>query len=190
MSTPPTYPDQMDPAGDPEELIAACIYWHPLIFPTRTEVLDHLFLVNGNGYEWNAAGQLCSVFAHIEPGPDGLDKYEAEALEFEAKAADARVPELRDLWLEWAADRRTERDRLLAIRADYRNLARTYGPVRDTEQLPGTCDRGARTISSGYLARWTLLGRAPEHVDPRWQRLADEVRLLFADILAEQGQLF
>lgn len=168
----------MDPATDPEALIASSVYWYPLIFPTRTEVLDHLLLTNGNGYEWGADGSICSVFSHIKPDYDRMDNYETEAREYEATG----MPDM-------AAWRREERTRLLAIRADYRNLARTYGPVRTSEQIPGTCERGARMVGSEELAHWTLLGRAPANVTPAWQRVIDETRLLFAPVLVEQGAL-
>lgn len=77
-----------------------------------------------------------------------------------------------------------------AVRADYRHLARTYGPVRATEQgYPDATQRQARMITSRDLP-WTLLGRAPERVNPRWQVILDEVRDLFAPVLIEQGTLF
>jgi hypothetical protein len=202
--SPPVHPQLMDPADDPEAFIAASIYWYPSLFPTRTEVLDHTLLCNGNGYEWDADGWLCSVFAHIEPDYDRLDHYEAEAREYEARAHESGSQAAADVFLEMAGYQRAEHERLLAIRADYRNRARTYGPVRATEQLPGTCERGARMIGTRELS-WTLLGRAlkipndrvaaitgppPERIAPAWQRVIDETRLLFTDILTEQSELF
>lgn len=179
----------MDPASDPEELIASSIYWYPLIFPTRTEVLDHLMLTNGNGYEWTADGKIASVFADIEPDCDRLDNYEAKARDYEAKAAAKESGSDVYTWL--AEQERIEHARLLAIRADWRNRARTYGPVRATEQgYPDATQRQARMIGSDHLDRWTLLGTAPEYVDPAWQRIINETRLLFADVLMEQGRLF
>jgi hypothetical protein len=37
---------------------------------------------------------------------------------------------------------------------------------------------------------WTLLGRAPEYVDPAWEAIIAETRRLFAPILVEQGSLW
>lgn len=48
----PRHPQLMDPA-DPEELIAASIWWYPTLFGHRTAVLQHLLLCPGNGYEWS-----------------------------------------------------------------------------------------------------------------------------------------
>lgn len=170
----PRHPQIMNPAADPEEFIASSVYWYPLIFPTRTEVLDHTFLCGANGYEWNEQGQICSVFAAI--GPDRLDSYEKEAQEAEAEG---------DEWL--AAYCREERRVLQAIRDDYLRLARTYGPVRTTISYPGGPQQ--RTVTSRDLP-WTLLGRAPGHVDAAWVPVLAEVRALFAPILIEQGQLW
>jgi len=97
---------------------------------------------------------------------------------------------MRGFLLKWAARERAEHARLLAIREDYQHLARTYGPVRVREQdLSNPGGYQARMITSRDLA-WTLLGTAPEHVDPRWQVILDEARELFAPILIEQGTLF
>lgn len=174
----PVHPQLMNPIEDPEEFIASSIYWYPLICPTRTEVLEHTLLCNGNGYGWNKHGQIRSVFAHIEPDYDRLDRYEGNALRADALGRH-----------EEAAYQREERARLAIIQADHRRLARTYGPVRLSEQVPGGWGRQARTITSRDLA-WTLLGTAPEHVHPAWQPVLEETRALFAPLFAEQGRLF
>jgi hypothetical protein len=172
----PRHSQLMDPAQDPEELIASSIYYHPLIFPTRTEVLDHLFLVNGNGYEWNDDGQLRSVFAHIDPRKDFPDRYEDDIM-FARMKGDT-----------WRADYECrELAKLLAIRAWYQTRARTYGPVRLTYHGPDGIT--ARTITSRDLP-WTLLGRAPKNVHPAWRPVLEEARTLFADLLTEQGTLW
>lgn len=179
----PRHCQLMAPAADPLEFIESSIYWYPLLFPTRTEVLDHTLLCNGNGYEWGEDGNLHSVFAHIDPaGDDRLDRREQEAAEAEAKG----IEEGRS----WAAYLREEIERLSVIRADYAHLARTYGPVRVQEQRPGSVERQARTIDSEYLARWTLMGRVPANVTPAWAAVVEEARDLFAPILVEQGRLF
>lgn len=197
----PPHPQLMDPATDPESLIASSVYWYPLLFPTRTEVLDHLLLTNGNGYEWGADGNIRSVFSHIEPDYDRLDHYEAEARKYEAEARGESNESVRDLHLEWAARERAHHAELLVIRDGYRSLARTYGPVRMTAYHGS---REARTISTHELS-WTLLGEAlglqnqvrasitgppPARIAPAWQRVVDETRLLFADVMTEQGQLW
>jgi hypothetical protein len=183
----------MDPADDPEEFIAASIYWYPLMFPTRTEVLDHTFLGNGNGYEWDADGKIASRFAHIEPDYDRWYSCEADASRFEAEAQATTDQGMRDLLLSWAARDRAEGARLQAIRDDYLHLARTYGPVRVREQVPGPGNANvyqARTMAADYVSRWTLLGRAPEYVDPAWAVILSEVRELFASLFTEQGALW
>ena len=151
--TAPVHPQLMDPARDPEELIRASVYWWPLLFPTRTEVLDHLMLTGGNGYEWGADGQIRSVFAHIEPDYDRLDRYEAEARKWEA-----------DGFPDMAQFERAEHARLLAIRADCRHLARTYGPVRMTEDYGpaggAACAPGRTPRSSRSGAPWRAAPRS------------------------------
>lgn len=175
----PMHPQLMDPITDPEEFIAASIYWYPLVCATRTEVLDHTLLCNGNGYEWGEDGRIRSVFSHIEPGEDWPEKYEREALREEERGDK----------LGMAAWHREEAAKLQVIRDDYRRLARTYGPVRVTEQVPGYRDYQRRMVTSHDL-EWTLLGRAPEYVDPAWEAILAEGRQLFAPILIEQGQLW
>jgi hypothetical protein len=59
-----------------EETIQACFDHFPSLFQTREEVLDHLFSVIGNGYDW-VNGELLSDNNHlpINPlGPDGKAK--------------------------------------------------------------------------------------------------------------------
>ena len=179
MNSVPLHPQLMDPITDPEEFIAASIYWYPLMFPTRTEVLDHTLLCNGNGYEWGDDGRIHSVFSHIAPSEDSLASYERDALKEEADGDK----------IGWAAHYREEARKLQVIRDDYRRLARIHGPVRVTEQIPGSRDRQRRMVTSRDL-EWTLLGRAPEYVDPAWEAIIAETRQLFAPILIEQGSLW
>ena len=189
----PRHCQLMAPADDPQEFIASSIYWYPSIFPTRTEVLDHTLLCNGNGYEWGPDGNIWSVFAHIEPDYDDRVKksYLSEALKLEARGAVVTDPATRELYLKWAAEERAEDARLEGIRADYLHLARTYGPIRDREQdlsVPGGYQ--ARTIGAQYLSRWTLLGRVPENVTPAWRAITEETLDLFRPLFTEQGELF
>jgi hypothetical protein len=186
----PRHPQLMDPVTDVELFIAASVYWYPLLFPTRTEVLDHTMLCGGNGYEWGDDGNLRSVFAHIEPDYGRLEDYLSKAAEEDAKEArhDPPLPAECSMAV-WYREQHAE---LSATRADYLHRARTYGPVRASEQVPGEGNghvRQARVITSRDLA-WTLLGRMPENVTPAWRRIADETRELFAVVLTEQGQLF
>jgi hypothetical protein len=191
MTVKPRDPQSMDPIDNPEEFIAASIWYHPLIFPTRTQVLEHTLLVNGNGYEWGEDGMLHSVFAHIEPDPEeaSLEKYLRDAERWEAK--EREVPD-------WPAEHsmarhyRAEYARLKAIQADYLHRARTYGPVRLDEQYDPNDGRKrrARTIEADYIRQWTLLGRAPENVHPVWQPYLEETRILFAPLFTEQLTFF
>lgn len=180
----------MDPIDDPEEFIAASIWYHPLIFPTRTEVLDHTLLCNGNGYEWGPDGKIRSIFSHIDPARDRdmiaeLERKAAEEVERERKY-DPPLPEglgMADYYLQQVVE-------LSLIRSEYLNRARTYGPVRLTEQdYPDATQRCARMITSRDL-QWTLLGRAPQRVHPVWKPYLAEVRELFAPVLVEQGALW
>jgi hypothetical protein len=178
----------MAPADDPEEFIAASVYWHPMIFPTRTEVLDHTFLCNGNGYEWGSDGKIHSVFAHVEPdlNRDLVARYERDADEEEARYRDRGL----DVSYSMTGHYRKQAAALRAIRADYLHLARTYGPVRVTEQdYPDATGRRARMVTGRDL-KWTLLGRAPAYVAPAWRPYLAEVRELFAPVLVEQGALW
>lgn len=170
----PRHTQLMAPIEDPEEYIRSDIYWYPRIFPSRTEVLEHLFLTNGNGYEWGDDGQIYSVFAGIAPDPreDSLVKL----------AEDIRKEDARGENYKWMADYlRNDLRELTAIREDYEHRAMTYGPVRTGPRQ--------RMITSWDLG-WTLLGRAPANADPKWTPYMDEVREIFAPILMEQGELF
>jgi hypothetical protein len=161
----PRHPQLMDPA-EPEELIAASIWWYPLIFPTRTDVLRHLLLVNGNGYAWDGDGQVRSVFAHIEPDYETL---ESRYREYQEPGRDGRPDP------ETAAWEREQLASLLAVRREYRDRARTYGP----DGWAGREDRPLSPLEYGY----TLLGRAPQAVHPRWQPVLAEASSLFAGLL-------
>ena len=181
----------MAPADDPEEFIRSSVYWYPLLFPNRTEVLDHMFLVNGNGFEWGDDGNLHSVFAHLEPGEDCIARTlrEVDAEEARDKLRSYRVDPADSM----AAWLREDAVKEQAIRDDYLHLARTYGPPRVTEQVPGPGNGHfyqARTISADYVQHWTLLGRVPQNVAPRWAAVLDEVRELFAPVFSEQGKLW
>jgi hypothetical protein len=157
----PRHPQLMDPA-DPEELIVASIWWYPVGFTHRTAVLQHLLLSGGNGYEWNSRGQVCSVFAHLEPdyftlaerqdrfGDPGGEPPCLAALRREAVSAAARV------------------------RASAPARARAHGPVTITGGRPATGDAGG------------LMATRPARADPRWQALLDEARHLFSRAQAVQ----
>jgi hypothetical protein len=182
----------MDPVDDPEEFIAASIYWYPGIFPTRTEVLDHTLLCNGNGYEWGSDGKIRSVFAHIDPHQDddciARELRDADAEEAKERQRGYQLPPEAS----FAAWHREQAAELQAVRDDYLRRARTYGPVRVREQVPGPGNADgyqARMITSWDLG-WTLLGRAPAYVAPVWRPYLAEVRELFAPVLVEQGTLW
>lgn len=199
----PVHPQLMDPVTDPEEFIASSIYWYPLLFPTRTEVLDHTLLSNGNGYRWGAGGNICSVFAHIEPDYD-RSLHEDEIAEYAGRASAAGNEHERRFCLDMLQYYQLEHDRLRAVRENCAYLARTYGPVRESDQHHG-CPSGRETrMISAWQLSWTLLGQAlqipnkdvtqicgppPEHIAPAWQRIVGETLLLFAPILIEQGKL-
>lgn len=51
--------------------IKACIFTYPLLFKTKFDVFEHLFLVCGNGYEWKD-GQLVSLDKNILSKTEGL----------------------------------------------------------------------------------------------------------------------
>jgi hypothetical protein len=178
----PRHPQLMDPAYDPEEFIASSIYWYPRLFPTRTEVLDHTFLCNCNGYDWSEDGKIRSVFSHFEPGEDFPEKYERRAREEEARNSSISA--------ETAAWEREEAAELMTVRSEYLRRARVYNPIRATEQdYPDATRQRARMITSRDLP-WTLLGRAPAYVDPRWKAVLEEVVRLFSPLLFEQGSLW
>lgn len=187
--TAPRDPQLMDPIDDPEEFIAASIWHSPLIFPTRTEVLEHTLLHNGNGYGWSPDGKVRSVFAHIDPSgdEDTIARYERDAAREEARERkyDPPLPPEYSM-ARWYREQAAE---LRVIRSEYLQRARTYGPVRLTEQVPGSRERQARMITSRDLG-WTLLGRAPQHVHPAWQPYLAEARDLFAPLFVEQGTLW
>ena len=188
----PAHPQLMDPATDPEALIAGLIYYYPLTTPTRTEALDHIMLTNGNGYEWGDDGNIRSVFSHIEPEYDRIEqRYEKRASTYEAEARTAPRAIASHL-RKWARRERKEAARLLRVSEDYQNRARTYGPIQTHISYGPAYGRRPRIIDSHEL-KWTLLGRAPENVTPAWQRIIDETRLLFAPLFGErevQGMLW
>jgi hypothetical protein len=165
----------MAPATDPEQFIASSIWWHPLIFPTRTDVLHHLLLIGGNGYEWGEDGNIWSVFSHIEP----------EYTTLESRYQDWQERAEKDPWLQAMADsEQAELARLLEIRAQYRERARTYGPTANWEKPDGKYSQHY-WYSQRSFTHYTLLGTAPENVAPAWQAVLDEARLLFAVVLAQ-----
>lgn len=178
----PRHVQLMDPADDPEEFIASSIYWYPSLFPTRTEVLEHTLLRNGNGYEWGADGNIRSVFSHIPPHPseDTIVRHERGMREYEARGEHFQfmVEHYRDGIRAYSA-----------VRADYRNRARTYGPVRLTENWPPGQGVQQRRITSADL-KWTLLGRVPPDVTPQWRAVIAETLELFKPLFTEQGTLF
>lgn len=176
----PRHTQLMDPAADPQEFIEASIYWYPLIFPTRTEVLDHLLMGGGNGYEWGRDGNPRSVFSHIEPDYDKLDSYEADARKEDEKYGPGAEYSMAGYY-------REEHRRLLAIRAEYKERSRTLGPVRLTYRGPDGVM--ARTIGSIEFQS-TLMRKMPANVIPAWREVIEEARALFAPLLVEQGTLW
>lgn len=52
---------------DPEALIVDCIGQYPTLFPNRTSVLHHLFIVLGGGFEWRN-GELVDACRNLTRG--------------------------------------------------------------------------------------------------------------------------
>ena len=52
---------------DPEALITDCIGQYPILFPNRTSVLHHLFIVLGCGFEWHN-GELVDTCRNLTRG--------------------------------------------------------------------------------------------------------------------------
>lgn len=70
-----------------KDTIKSMIIMHPLIFPTKLSVYDHLFLTNGNGYRWEN-GELISLDYNktnysVEDGLEALfnNEYQYQLLE-------------------------------------------------------------------------------------------------------------
>jgi hypothetical protein len=157
----PRHPQLMDPAKDPEELIEASIWWYPSLYGNRTDVIQSLLLEAGNGYGWNDAGQICSVFAHIQP-----DYHTLAELQTRYDPDDPSG--------DFAAFMRESRSRELQtheqIRATAAERARTHGRV--------TTSRGR--------GGWGLMLMRPERVHPQWQAVLDEAGQMFARAQAVQ----
>lgn len=168
----PRHPQLMDPVEDPEKLIEASIWWYPTLFPHRTAVLQHLLLCAGNGYDWNDAGQICSVFAHLPPDYKTLEEHQARSagwvttMEQIDDPSDTMAAILRDEQQKL----RKELEAEAQVRATATERTRTHGPV--------TTSRGR----SG----WGLMAMRPEQVEPRWQALLDEAGHVFARAQAAQ----
>lgn len=145
-------PTRFATGNDPESTIRRCLWLYPTLFQSRTDVLIHLWLGVGNGFEWDErTGDLYSIFADRE------DKTSTEVYP-------TRDAAYGDIWTE----ARAERDREYAnVRRDIERAATTLGPVRDR--------MSRNTYSRTYSYLWNL----PENASAAWREAhAEAVRVL------------
>ena len=77
---------------DPEALITDCIGQYPTLFPNRTSVLHHLFIVLGCGFEWHN-GELVDTCRNLTRGYQ-IPRADAELRAKTPRPHRARLPTL------------------------------------------------------------------------------------------------
>lgn len=147
-------PERFATGTAPESTIRRCLWSYPTLFQSRTDVLRHLFLTIGGGYEWDG-GDLVSVFPE-----DRDDKPSSEVY-----VDPERFPGTYD-------DLRAERDEeYRAVRSDIERAATTRGPLKDK--------LGHHSFSRGYSYLWN----SPEDISPEWAEALAEARELFEPLI-------
>lgn len=142
--------------GDsPEAVIRRGLWYYPTLFQNRTDVLAHLFLSYGNGYEWYD-GELVAVMRddrEDEPSDQVHD--------------DGSTPGI-------FANLRANRDaEYAAVRRDLERAATTHGPLRD------------RLTSNRYSRTYSYLWNAPDDMTPAWRAIYEEAQRVLQPLVDE-----
>lgn len=155
-------PERFATGDDPESTIRRCLWLYPTLFQSRTDVLVHLWLHYGNGFEWDEeTGDLYSI------GDDRDDKPSEEVY--------PPSPRLEALDIDDGTARlRAERDAEYAsVRRDIDQAARTHARPRDR------MSRGTYSRTYSYL--WNL----PEYANPAWCAAWHEAVLVLQPLVDE-----
>lgn len=137
-----------------DSFIRTQILTFPLLFPNRTAVLEHLFCVIGNGYEWSKDGTIVSNDPHEKELWDKED--ELTRIEEDLEAYGEVIQEaLRPVMME-----------------DYRAELETI------EQVDQRVKEAPPIVNIYPQSDYALLMNVPENVTPEWRAAADEAREL------------
>lgn len=157
------------------ETVRSVIYNFPERFANRTQVLHHLFVHIGNGYEW-VNGELVlkdpllrdytDEEIVLQMPPDILEMFKAVAAESDEKAAMVESV---------LAEARAGGEKRLAIRHDADRLADTPGPLDGPVYQP--CEEYA------YLLN------APKDIAPDWAAAREEIAAVVAPLWASEDYL-
>ena len=145
-----------------ERMFADCYKHFPSLFRTRVDVLDHIFFVIGNGYEWLDGAIVCTTpedFVALpkrekQPWPESFKKLLETGSPDEDKGLKDTVRSL---------------------------MTSLYGAEEEEEQeqRPLPDDGGARVFYP--VCDFSEIMRVPDDVRPEWLALAYEAAILLRD---------
>lgn len=137
-----------------DSFIRTQILTFPLLFPNRTAVLEHVFCVIGNGYDWGKDGTIVSTDPQEKELWDKED--ELTRIEEDLEAYGEVIQEaLRPVMME-------------DYRAELEVIEQVDQRVKETPPI----------VHIYPQSDYALLMNIPENVTPEWRAAADEAREL------------
>ena len=152
---------------------------YPTISPTVRSILDHWFLVNGNGYEWDENGELFSDEIH-----DPIDRFgQALKMSVEGRTAKWLVYEEAVACLDRDYDR-IERERLHDERMKelFEAVGQVYVPISDPPEKYTLLDQDNQHFTWYPMSQYSMALTIPENAPRVWKNaVLGTMRLVIKD---------
>lgn len=156
-------------AMTPNETIRRGLYYFPSLYKSRADVLHHLFLVIGNGYEW-VDGEL--VLAYKDPR-DTQEPTEHVEEEFQRRMAWRTEmglnSSMREIW-------EKHRDE------DLEEIAQCHARIEDAMQDITFSHPGHEYPVS---KKYSKVLNYPENITPEWEAARQQAATIFQDAIAK-----
>lgn len=159
----------------PENTILYLLWACPILFKTKADVLEHLFFVLGNGYEWVEGELICRFEACLDQTPRGI--YNAVRKRYKKRRRED-VVHIRKI--------KKAFEPLIEELEQIPNLGIDLSPLkcREPEPLPKKPTKEAQTSlkierKQIYpISRSTHIVNIPDNVKPEWLALAKEALIV------------
>ena len=162
-----------------DQHIKSLMLTYPGLFKCRMDVLKHLFMVNGNGYEWDDMGclaQRMSMNGEVSALNMDFSDLEEEQAELDKQVADNPTDALRSYYA-------AKQARLKRCFAERRIIAEEID-LYAVEHVMREDDKFGVEWLKDFSPNYCVLSDAPfEKLDPEWAAAAEEALMVARNAL-------
>ncbi|EMO9521345.1 hypothetical protein RJ634_003892 [Pseudomonas aeruginosa] len=150
-----------------DQHIKSMMLTYPTLFRSRLAALQHLFMTNGNGYEWNADGELVRLFESTRKQEMDYSDLEERKREVDRELAANHTGSLGRLFAGRAAALKREFSERRLIEADIDLYA--------VEHVMGEDQQSGVEWMKHFDPQWCVMRDAPfGALNPEWAAAAEE----------------